>query len=1243
MKTFRAVQGQPAGDVRWLVRAAVAAALSGTCAMPAVAQETEAAEKTDGLQEVQITGSRIVRRDTETTSPLITVEREVLEKSSYISIEQTLNELPEFMAGGALAGATAVTSLSAAGDVAGGQGSGNMFDTARPIDNARLGTYTPGAATVNLRGLGPNRSLTLVDGRRAISSNASGAIDLNTIPQIAIANIEVITGGASSVYGADALAGVTNIKLRTNFEGVQARVRGGVNEASGDGKEWQASTLMGVQISDRGHAMVAMDFSKREVALWRNRSYFREAMESPLSNSGDYLFSVWPGYTPGTQTSQTCPAGSTVCTTNNRALNAGGGSVNVFNNAWAGNFPTQVAINQVFGDRTCAPNNCITPANANTTGGYFFNPDGTLFTRSSSFIPAGQSTAVQYGPQGFTGTLGGTQANPDEITCNYLANTPNAVPGFQSSCMPQLNRVDYDRRLTSPREGYTLFANADFQINDRVKAYSSINFASSETETRREPAPTSGAFAVAIPYHSDPNAKYLPSLAQTPQPGIAIGDTLPEYRAGGKRGTNCAPTGGCTMQQAFPIPTELRTLLNSRPDVVLGTVGGAPSATSPFNGMTVCELRTIDANAGNAGHTVQVPAANGRPAHTVQIDGNTGETYKICGPNSAWRLQNQLTYLPPRGTFNNQTTWQLVSGLTGDLGLSDWTYDLSLSQGDSRTDTQYVGYISALNYNKILTAPNYGRGYREESQGVSNKVLTCTSGLDPFAQAAGTLAVSQDCVDAITTNQTDRQSMKQVETQLNLQGGLFALPAGEVRSAVGLSWRKNTYSFTPDSLRESDYISDTSAGQFGVGFVDGSVAVKEVYTELLIPLLSDLPAIRSLELELGGRYSQYTTGQDVPTYKAQLSWEPLNWLRVRGGYNRAERTPNIAELYTTTTVSSQLSGVGSDPCRSDVAATLPNSNVGTNPDRARLQALCSDQINFWGSNGSSGFHANPNNFVTVGGVLTFQGNPSLESEQGDTYTAGVVFNSPFEHPLAQGITATVDWYRIKITNPIDVLSGQLILNACYNVDGTNPNYDLNDPTGYCQLIERDPTSGGIRTVRAQYANIGELGVEGIDTAIRWGADMAELGLQSLPGRMSVGISANFLMDQSQPVTVGGEILNFAGYAGASKIRTNTVVGYNWNDSRVSLTWLFRKGTEGLLTTNRPSATIAGYPSNSLFNLNAGTRIGPVDVSMSVSNLFDKEPDSGGYFVADETQGFGTYDPYGDLVGRRYSLSVTMDF
>ncbi len=283
-----------------------------------------------------VTGSRITRRDTETTSPLITVDKEVLEKSSYVSIEQTLNQLPEFMAGGALLSSGAVTGLTAAGDVAGGAGTGNMFDTARGVDNARVGQFTPGAATVNLRGLGPNRSLTLIDSRRGVPTNASGAIDLNTVPQIAIGNIEVITGGASSVYGADAIAGVTNIKLRNNFNGVEVRTRGGINEAGGDGKEWQFSTIVGTSLGGKGHAMVAMDYSKREIAYWKNRDYLVDLMKSPLSNAADYIFQWYPGYAPGGAPTGNPTCAAATCTTTSLAAAAGGGSANVFNGVWGG-------------------------------------------------------------------------------------------------------------------------------------------------------------------------------------------------------------------------------------------------------------------------------------------------------------------------------------------------------------------------------------------------------------------------------------------------------------------------------------------------------------------------------------------------------------------------------------------------------------------------------------------------------------------------------------------------------------------------------------------------------------------------------------------------------------------------------------------------------------------------------------------------------------------------------------------
>jgi hypothetical protein len=215
--------------------------------------------------------------------------------------------------------------------------------------------------------------------------------------------------------------------------------------------------------------------------------------------------------------------------------------------------------------------------------------------------------------------------------------------------------------------------------------------------------------------------------------------------------------------------------------------------------------------------------------------------------------------------------------------------------------------------------------------------LTCTSGLNPFAQTAGTLVVSQDCIDAITSNQADRQANQQYEAQLNIQGALFDLPAGEVRSAFGVSWRSNSYHYTPDSIRESDYIWDSSAGQFAVGYVDGEVDVKEIYGEFLIPLLKDLPAARSLELELGA-HSQYHRA-DVRTGTDQL--EPISGCALRRLQQgqRHPTSPSCTPLTVRTTPN-----IGTDPC----SATMAHAAVNVPTNRtARNCRLCSAHINAW--------------------------------------------------------------------------------------------------------------------------------------------------------------------------------------------------------------------------------------------------------------------------------------------------------
>src|SRR4029077_805255 len=158
----------------------IAVALALQASLSQLAHAQQASDSDEGLAQVTITGSRIVRRDYEANSPIQTIDASALENKAAVTIEDTLNKMPQFVPA-----ATGYTQVS----------NGELINTGS--------TTTAGAATLSLRGLGPNRNLVLVDGLRAVPVNATMAVDINTIPAAAIDRVEVITGGASSVYGAD--------------------------------------------------------------------------------------------------------------------------------------------------------------------------------------------------------------------------------------------------------------------------------------------------------------------------------------------------------------------------------------------------------------------------------------------------------------------------------------------------------------------------------------------------------------------------------------------------------------------------------------------------------------------------------------------------------------------------------------------------------------------------------------------------------------------------------------------------------------------------------------------------------------------------------------------------------------------------------------------------------------------------------------------------------------------------------
>ena len=212
-----------------------------------------------------------MQHDLVSNSPIQTVDAELFENSSTVAIETVLNQLPQFV--------PAITQFT----------TGDVQPSA---------TNTTGANTVSLRGLGANRNLVLFDGRRAQPVNSLLVVDTNSIPSAAIERVEVVTGGASATYGADAIAGVVNFVMKKNFEGLSVDVQTGGTE-KGDGEETRVSTLFGANVADgRGNVMLGLEYADRELAYRNGRDFFDAQLTDPSSPATNTTFLAPTQYAP---------------------------------------------------------------------------------------------------------------------------------------------------------------------------------------------------------------------------------------------------------------------------------------------------------------------------------------------------------------------------------------------------------------------------------------------------------------------------------------------------------------------------------------------------------------------------------------------------------------------------------------------------------------------------------------------------------------------------------------------------------------------------------------------------------------------------------------------------------------------------------------------------------------------------------------------------------------------------------
>ncbi|NLR73187.1 TonB-dependent receptor [Novosphingobium sp. ERN07] len=252
-------------------------------AVPANPTDDTAATPAASVNELVVTGSRIVRNGYDAPTPVSVVTAAEIQQAAPVTIADYVNQLP------ALAGSQTPRSSS-----------------------STIGGGLAGANLLNLRNLGPNRTLVLLNGRRVTPSTVTGAVDINTLPQALVQRVDVVTGGASAAWGSDAVSGVVNFILDTRFTGVKGQIQGAISN-EGDGKAITADLSFGTKIGDRGHLVISGNFSSSGDAYLRKRDWYQ-----------GYKFFLNPAFAPGNgQPQRLILSNSSINATREGVINSG--------------------------------------------------------------------------------------------------------------------------------------------------------------------------------------------------------------------------------------------------------------------------------------------------------------------------------------------------------------------------------------------------------------------------------------------------------------------------------------------------------------------------------------------------------------------------------------------------------------------------------------------------------------------------------------------------------------------------------------------------------------------------------------------------------------------------------------------------------------------------------------------------------------------------------------------------------
>ena len=594
----------------------------------------------------------------------------------------------------------------------------------------------------------------------------------------------------------------------------------------------------------------------------------------------------------------------------------------------------------------------------------------------------------------------------------------------------------------------------------------------------------------------------------------------------------------------------------------------------------------VAAEAGNA--SISVPVSN-----PFIPDDLRAILASRADPDANFIVHKRFGEAGPRTFERDFDTWQFLVGAKGELDAINGSWDAYASKGRTSVAEANNGAVISQNLSALINAADGGAGI-------------CEGGYDPFGLTVLSAACSSYLV-ATTHNQTE---FEQEVVEASLQGGLFDLPAGEVRFAAGLGWRRNSYDFQPDYLLSSgSIIGIPSRGASG-----GSTSVKEIYLETLVPLLYDKPLAHSLDLGLAYRYSDYDLSGGVDTYKVDFNWALVDTLRLRGGYQRAVRAPSVGELYVAAQTESNSYGLvvngQGDQCEA-------GSPLRTGANAAAVEALCLAQ-------GVPAALLGSYIDTQRESLATISGNTGLNPETADTYTFGVVWT-----PEGSGLSLAADYFDIKVTDVIGTLTSAQVLAACFNQDGSNPSYSVDN--FYCAQIQRNAETGRIDNIFKPTYNMGSLKTSGVDLQLDW------TGTFGSGARIGIGSVVSWVDKYEVQTVKGGVVYDYSDTVGyVPEWKAVSHARYAQGPFGVGLRWRYIGGMQHSSKVTNPASTTPDVDSHSYFDLFGNWSFGErLTLDAGINNLLDKEPPQVG-----STPGSTNSSTY-DIYGRQYFVGFTL--